>query len=312
MKFVELKKSLEKDKAPCYLLSGDDPFVINSALKVFEGLCELPEMNLIRLNAPAASEIVNAALVFPVMSPIRLVEVENFEKDSSDLKKYLTSPSPDSIIVIVSPSPTKNLSGLNGLTIVDCSRQSESVITAYIARECNNAGSSITVPAAKLLIDSCNRFMTRISVELKKLIAYKGVGVIESGDVARLVNPDPEYKVYELGDSIASHSGEKAMTILSDMIENGSVAATFGMIYSHFRKLLYTSITSDDEELKRCLGIGDYPLKKLRAQAREYTPVRLKRICDELHKVDSDYKTGLISDKMALTTFTLKIVNEGR
>ncbi len=311
MKFIELKKSLEKGKDPCYLLSGDDPFVIESALKTFENLCELPEMNLIRLVSPSASEIVNAALVFPIMSPIRLVIVESFEKDSLDLKEYLKSASTESVIVIVSPTPTKNLSGLN-LTIVDCSRQNESVITSYIARECNKNGVGITMPAASLLIDSCNRFMSRVSVELKKLIAYKSGGVIESEDVARLVNPDLEYKVYELGDSIASHKGEKAMTILSDMLEGENVAGTFGMIYSHFRKLLYVSITQDDDVLKRSLNLSDYPLKKLKAQAKEYTPVRLKRICDDLHKVDSDYKTGLISDKMAITTFALKIINEGR
>lgn len=310
MKFIELKKSLEKCK-PCYLLSGDDHFVIESALKTFEKMCELPEMNLIRLVSPSASEIVNAALVFPVMSPIRLIIVENFEKDSTELKKYLASPSSESVIVIVSPTPTKNLNGLD-LTIVDCSRQDESVITSYIARECNKSGVSITMSAAKLLIDSCNRFMSRISVELKKLIAYKMGGVIDNADVEKLVNPDLEYKVYELGDSIASHRGEKAINILSDMLSGENVAGTFGMIYSHFRKLLYVAITPDEDVLKKSLNIGDYPLKKLKAQAKDYSPVRLKRICDDLHKVDSDYKTGLISDKMAITTFALKIINEGR
>ncbi len=301
---------MEKDIKPCYLLSGDDPFVINSAVKVFCDMCELPEMNLIRLTAPTADQIVGAALVFPVMSPIRLVIVENFEKDSSDLKKYLEDPSPQSVIVIVSPSPTKNLSGLKEITIVDCSKQSESVLTAYIARECNNSGVNITAPAAKLLIDSCGRAMTRISIELKKLIAYKSGGVIESGDVSALVSADLEYKVYELGDCLAAHNGEKAMTILADMLDGGAAGA-FGMIYSHFRKLLYVAIAREDE-LKKSFGFGDYQLKRLRAQAKEYSPVRLKRICDDLHKVDHDYKKGLISDKLAITSFALKIVNEGK
>ncbi|MCH5164314.1 MAG: DNA polymerase III subunit delta [Clostridiales bacterium] len=313
MKFIELKKRVAQKTEPCYLLSGDDQFVISSAIKVFEGMCQLPEMNLIRLTAPTAADIVNAALVFPMMSPIRLIVVENFEKDVSDLKTYLSSPSPESVIVIVSPVPTKNLSGISDkLTVVDCSRQDASVLTAYIARECASGGVSITSSAARLLIDSCNRFMTRIAVELKKLISYKSGGVIDEDDVKRLVNADAEYKVYELGDCIASHNGEKAMTILNDMLGDGGAAGVFGMIYSHFRKLLYVAVTPSDDDVKRFLGVGDYPLKKLKAQAKEYSPKRLKRICDELHKVDADYKSGLIGDKLAITTFAMHIVNEGK
>lgn len=312
MKFIELKKRVAEKREACYLLSGDDPFVIDSAVKVFERLCELPEMNLIRLNAPTASDIVCAASVCPIMSPIRLTVVENFEKDATDLKKYLLSPAPDSVILIVSPMPTKNLSAISDkLTVVDCSKQDAGVITSYIARECAAAGVSITTAAANLLIDSCSRSMTRISVELSKLIAFKSGGVIESQDVEQLVNPDYEYKVYELGDSIAAKNGDKAMRILDDML-SGNSAGVFGLVYSHFRKLLYVAVTPSDDEIKKHLGISDYPLKKLKAQAKEYTPKRLKRICDELHKADFDYKSGLITDKLAITTFAMHIVGEGR
>lgn len=313
MKFIELKKHLSQKKEACYLLSGDDPFVISSAIKVFEGLCSLPEMNVTRLVEPTAADVVNAAVVFPIMSPIRLVVVEKFEKDVSELKKYLSSPSPESVIVIVSPTPTKNLSGISDkLTVVDCSRQEISVITAYIARECNAGGVSITEQAARLLIESCNRYMYRISSELKKLVAYKSGGVVGTDDVAKLVNADTEYKVYELGDCIASGRGERAMIILNDMIGSGSVSAVFGMIYSHFRKLLYVAVTPSDDDIKKNLGISDYPLKKLKAQAKEFSPKRLKSICDRLHKVDGDYKSGLIGDKLAITTFALHIINEGK
>ncbi len=313
MKFIELKKRLSQKREACYLLSGDDPFVISSAIKIFESLCELPEMNLIRLTEPTASDIVNAAVVFPIMSPIRLVEVEKFEKDATDLKKYLLSPSPDTVIVLVSAVPTKNLSGISDkLTVVDCSRQEINVLTAYIARECANANVGITEAAAKQLIDSCNRYMSRISVELKKLISYKKGGVIQTDDVESLVNADAEYKVFELGDCIAAGKSERALTILNDMIGDGNVAGVFGIIYSHFRKLLYVSVTQSDDDLKKNLGLSDYPLKKLKAQAKEFSPRRLKSILDDLHEVDGNYKSGLIGDKLAITTFALKILNEGK
>ncbi|MBE5731280.1 MAG: DNA polymerase III subunit delta [Clostridia bacterium] len=312
MKFIELKKHLSQQKDACYLLSGDDPFVLSSAIKAFEAIVELPEMNLIRLESPTAADIVNAALVFPMMSPFRLIVVEKFEKDAEELKKYLLSPSETTVIVIVSPTVTKNLSGIPALTVVDCSRLDGSVILSYIARECNSGGVNISQPAAQLLIDSCNRFMSRISVELKKLIAYKKSGVISSEDVAKLVNADPEYKVFELGDCLASGKGERALTILDDMLGGGSVAGVFGIIYKHFRQLLYVAVTQNDDDVRRNLGVNEYALKRIRAQAKGFSPKQLKSICDRLHKVDSDYKSGLISDKLAITTFALQVVNEGR
>ncbi len=312
MKFAELKKKLTQGAEACYLLSGDDPFVISSAVKTFEQLCSLPEMNVTHLNAPTASDIVAAASVFPIMSPTRVVVVENFEKDARELKSYLSNPCEGSIIVIVSEAVTKNLSDISKLmTIVDCSRMDESVLTAYIARECGAAKVGITTQAAHLLIESCNRYMTRISVELKKLIAYKADGgVIESDDVENLVTADLEYKVFDLGDSIAAKNGPKAMAMLEEML-SGNVAAVFGMIYSHFRKLLYVSVT-DEADVKKYLNISDYPYKKLKTQARQYTPVKLKKICDELHKADADYKAGLITDKLAITTFAMHLINEGK
>lgn len=313
MKFTELVKSVGRERKACYLLSGDDPFVIESAVKFFTSLVELPEMNLIRLNSPLASDIVAAASVFPFMSPLRLVIVENFVRSAEELHRYLLSPSPHSTIVIVSPSLTSNLSEIKkDVTIVDCSKQDEGIVTSYIARKCSEAGVKVTTQAAKLLIGYCCGSMTRISVELSKLISFRMGGTIESADVEKMVSPDLEYRVFDLGDCLANKDAERALAILDDMLKgSGNSSNVFGLIYSHFRKLLYVAISPEDT-VKSCLGISDYPYKKLKAQAKSFSPVKLKRICDELHAVDSDYKSGLISDKLAINNFAMHIVNEGR
>ncbi len=314
MKFTELLKSVKGERKACYVLSGDDPFIIDSAVKIFCELCDLPEMNIVRLNAPSANEIVAAAMVFPLMSRVRVVIVEGFVKSAEELKKYLISPSPDSVIVIVSPSLSSNLSAIkDNATIVDCSKQDEGIITSYIARKCNEAGVKVTAQAAKQLIAYCGRSMTRISVELSKLISFRMGGTIESAAVERLVSPELEYRVFDLSDCLAAKNGERALSILEDMTKgSGNVSNVFGLIYSHFRKLLYVTITPDEKTAKSCLNLSDYPYKKLKAQAKNFSVRRLKGICDELHKVDSDYKSGFIGDKAAIINFATHIVNEGK
>ncbi len=313
MKFIELPRSVKQDRKACYVLSGDDPFIIDAAIKTICSLVELPEMNIIKLDAPSADEIVAAAVVFPLMSPVRVVICENFVKSADELKRYLGSPSPDSVIVIVSPSLTSNLGAIKDRAeVVDCSKQDEGMITSYIARKCNEAGVKVTAPAAKLLIAYCGRSMTRISVELSKLIAFKAGGTIESADVERLVTPELEYRVFDLCDCLAAKNGERALAIMDDMMSgSGGASSVFGLIYSHFRKLLYIAITPDEETVKSCLNISDYPYKKMKSQAKSFSVKRLKSICDELHKVDFDYKSGLIGDKLAMINFASNVAIKG-
>ena len=308
MRFVELKNSLKNGYKPFYVLSGDDAYVLSLAEKTLLSLSSLPDMNSVFLDAPQCEEIVVAANTLPLGDDTRVVIERNFLSDASVLKTYLESPSHTTVLVIESPLLSQNLSQISQYAeLIDCSRLDKDTLTRFIANECAKKGAAVTGEAARLLIEKCNRYLARIVAETDKLCAYAYGGTIKSDVVVSMVNSDLEYKPYELADSILNGNGEKAVRLANDMIADGA-AGVFGLIYSHFRQLLYVAISG--EEAKTAFKLTDYKYKLLKSQAAALKPVALKRICDKLHKIDEDYKKGAIGDKLAIIEFVTSVVGE--
>ena len=79
-----------------------------------------------------------------------------------------------------------------------------------------------------------------------------------------------------------------------------------GMLYSHFRRLLYTAITPQYDRMPADLGVKEFAVRKAKEQAGKFTPKKLKKICDGLQETDFDIKSGRITDKVALELTVLR------
>lgn len=311
MKVTELKQSLATEIKPCYLIVGDDDFLIKTAVKRFFSLISgLEEMNYSHYDDTASvSEIKAAAQSLPFMSEWRVVEVNGYTKDLKDFVSYFDDPSPSSVVLFTANSMTKNFSAIvKHCAVVDCSRLDEGTLLKLVYKKITSLGGKISTDAANLLISRCNRFMFRIENELDKLFDYRGTEMISEGDVEALVFPDPEFKIFELGDAAAKKDRARAMEIYYSLLENTSVAGVFGTVYSHFRRLLYVAVTTDKDSIAANLGVKDFAVKMAAKQAAQFSPVRLKKIVDVLHKFDSDYKGGLITDKLGMEKVMMQIL----
>jgi len=311
MKVTELKQSLIKEVLPCYLLVGEDDFLIKTAVKRFIALIGgFEDMNYIRFdNTALVSDIKAAALALPFMSERRVVEVADYTKDLKDFVEYLDNPSPTTIVLFTAESVAKNFSPIiKKCEIVDCARLDENTLLKWIYKKITALGGKISTDAANELIRRCNRFLYRIESEVNKLFDYRGEEMITLDDVDKNVAIEPDFKVFELGDAAARKDKKKAMEIYYSLLESMSVAGVFGTVYSHFRRLLYVSITTDKESLAGNLGVKDYAVKMAIKQAASFSPMRLKKIVDVLHKLDADYKQGLISDKLGMEKVIMQIL----
>lgn len=311
MRITELKKSLAQEALPCYLAVGDDDYLIKTAVDRIKALItSFEEMNFSCFDDGASvSEIIAAASAVPFMSPKRVVAVKNYNKDLQPLAEYLAHPSPDCVIIFTSSSVTKNFTPIiKKIEVIDCARLDENTLLKWIYKKVTAAGGSISADAANRLIFDCGRYLYRISNETDKLLDYKQGEMITLEDVANNVSPDPDFKVFELGDAVAKKNKARAMEIYYNLLEETSVAALFGMIYSHFRRMLYSVITTDKSSLAGNLGVKDYAVKMATKQAENFTPVKLKKILDILHKFDKDYKSGYISDELGMEKVMLQLL----
>ncbi|MDE7395577.1 MAG: DNA polymerase III subunit delta [Clostridiales bacterium] len=314
MLFSELKRHIRAGQLhPAYIVTGEDAFLRLSAVNMFRALSgDMPDFNLCELVSPeSATVITDACNALPLMNPRRVVLVSSCKTDLAGVEKYLDSPSPTTVLVFICEKPDATFSKiLKKLTVVDCAKLDRSTIMSWIAMRTKENGSSITQPAASLLIDYCALDMARISAELDKLCAYQYDGVIEENDVSKLTSATLDFKIYELSEAVATKQAKKAAQILQSLSESGAApVALLGMLYAHFRRLLYVSVTPSYERMASDLGVKEFAVKKAQQQAARFSARRLKAICDSLHKADYDFKTGKINDQTALELVVLRALD---
>lgn len=322
MKFKDLKKSVTNGAMPIYLIQGEDAFLRNSAVDILkDAFLTFPEFNFDCFDADYIKESPDNFFAtvssYPFMAEKRLVMVSEFYPTAADLKgkmlkRVFTEDFDTTVLIIVNTKKSASLEKQERVMVVDCSKLEAQIIVKWIRSEALKEEVVIGTNASEKIIEFCRGDMTRINAETKKLIAYVGKnGEITENDVEILAIKDTDYQVYELADSIAKGKNDKAFALLKDMLDkNTDKQRLFTSIYYHFRRLFYSAISGcTNAELASSLGVEEYAVKKSREQAKNFTPKRLKFICDKLSSFDGAFKSGEISldDALFNTVFNIMI-----
>lgn len=312
MKFTDLKKHLATEPMrKGYLVIGDDAYLVRRACEMIRAKAVIPELNVSLFNAASeVSDILAALMQLPAMSPVRVVEVDGIAKDLSRLAKFLDDPTPGVTLVLrYNGIAAKEAAAFVGaLTVVDCSKLSDDYIRMWMEPYFKKAGKSITLTAANLLITMCARDLARISVECEKLASASDNPTVTDDLVKKLVEPEPEYKIYELSEAIAYRNSAKAFDIYRALFFQMPASAVLSALYSHFRRLLYVAVSGEGSDVARNLGVKDFAVTMARRQAKLFTPKKLKAIVDDLNDLDYKIKSGLIEDRVAADTFVSKML----
>ena len=297
----------------CYILTGDDSFVVKSAVNMFSVFSgEFRDLNFTFFGKDASiSEVIAALLTPPMFSEYRVVCVNDYTGDLKQIKEYLKNPSSTSVLLFTG-ALTPNFNGIIPLCeIVDCNRLEKSYLEGWVVRKAASQKISVSQKAASLLVEYCNRDMNSVYYELVKLMDY-AEGAIDESDVKELVSPQIEYKVFELSEAIAEKNADKAVELVNLMLaENNSAVSLMGMLFNHFRRLLFVSLNPKSDTLSSDLKVKEYAVKVALRQAAKFSPRRLKAVFDRLNSLDAGVKAGKISDKNALMEFVCETVTAG-
>ena len=312
MKFVELKKRIKSGEIkPIYLLTGDDAYVIEKAYAILQSVVDqFPELNVTRFEENANIKTVEECCrSFPMLSAKRVVCLREYKGSFDSMGDYFAHPSEQTVFVIISSSLTSNLSKIvKNVEVVECNKLPDNILTAFIAKDVEARNCTITVPAAKLLIEYCASSLARIESETEKLCQI--TSAIKEQDVIDNVSADVEFKIFELSSAITLKQGAKAMEILSGLLSDGySPAALIGMLQNHFRRLMYVALNKDDDSLAGKLGVKEGAIYVAAKQVKAFSPVTLKKIYDGLSKDERNFKMGLCSDKDAIYSAVLRTLN---
>jgi DNA polymerase-3 subunit delta len=327
MKFVELKKHLLSTSLCCYNLYGDDNFLITSSEKMFFNfVSKNNDFNKTVLSTENLTEktLWNALNTTSFFGGAKVVLVYDLDCAKNKnlvtfVENYLkTNPNPNCVLVVVSDSPmfTEKVSSAlkNVFCEVDCNRLDERMINAWICSELKKQNATMNMPAIQKLVEYTNGYLSKISLELNKLICYAGGRVITEADVDALVSKDLEFSVFELTESLGRGNSQKTFDILNVMMSDRKTApSVFALIQNYFRRMFYSAVSAGtNAQIGAELGVKEFAIKKAKETASLFSKPVLKQIVDLCGELDYKIKTSQIDYENAVNYLVMFILTNNK
>ena len=314
MKFIELPQKLKQQILPLYVLKGEDSFVIGSAIKHISNACgnEMADFNKVifdneNFNVNRLNEAIE---MLPIGFDRKFVLIKNVEKISENDKKTINSilenvPETTTIVIVYNEA----WKFLKGGEIVDCGKQSQDLLHKFVRVELNKKNKTISPNALKEIVELCSYDMTKISNELKKVSSFAD-SQVEVEDVKLLIEPDNEYKIFELTEALGAKNATKSIVLLSSFLSKKEpIQVLFSLISNHFRRLAHCAISPlPNSELAEFFGVKEYAITKAKEQAKYFSKAQLRNILSILKEVDFMIKSGKMNAENAIYYLVFKIL----
>ncbi len=326
MKFTQLKQDLEEGTSFVYLLEGADGYFRDKGeAAIKDKYLTSPELDFAsfdgeNLKGAAIGDLVVAVKNYPFMSLKRVVKASEFYPNEQEFERYLKpliSDFPDSAILLIVNSQSKkgcDLKRKKGVTYVDCGKADRESVAKWAYITLKRAGVPCSARASGNIADYCLCDMARVSVEVQKLIAYKGEGALSDEEVDDLVYKDADYRLYEMTNAVARRDFTTYCTIKEDFLSKGSdELAVLNGLFNYFKTLLSSLLSPlSDARYAEETGAKEYAVKMNRERARAIGEGNLIKWSNLLYGKISDFKGGLITPASALMICENTIFFDGK
>lgn len=314
MKFTELKDSIASGAEKIYLLEGEDAyFRLKGEEMIKEAFLEMPELNYSafegeNLKGSALNELVAAVKNYPFMAEKRIVKVTDFYLTEAEYENYLKPLFEDfpqsSILLIVNHGGKKgvDLKRKKSVTFVDCGKAEPETVARWAYITFKRAGIICSAAACENLAAYCVYNMSRVSVEVQKLIDYKGSGELTAAEIDDLVYKDADYRVYEMTNAVARRDFTKYCVISADLKSKGfDEISILNGLFSYFRTLLSAAVSPLSDGLyAQENGMKEFAVKKNREQAAIIGADNLENYVNLIYKCIADLKSGFLTPLSAM------------
>jgi len=224
--------------APAYYLYGDDDYVKAEELKRAIDAAIDPATRDFNLENLRGGDVDATALgsilaTPPMMAERRAVvirDVSALKKDArTALEAYLERPSPDVLVMLLSPSGVKAEKGLVAKTeAIEFAPLSGARIPNginYYVEHDIGGGAAITEGAAKLLQESVGTDLSQLKTELDKLGDYAAGATINEAMVSAVVGVRPGETLGDFLDAVARRDAATALAMLRGILEQPKTSA---------------------------------------------------------------------------------------
>ncbi|MFN3301793.1 MAG: DNA polymerase III subunit delta [Patescibacteria group bacterium] len=180
----------------------------------------------------------------------------------------------------------------------------------WIIKEVKKIGGQISPPAIDYLVLYFGSNLWEIKNEIDKALAY-GQGKIEKKTLEIISEKKEEEEIFALIDALINKNKKKAIKLLENELAKGtSFSYILSLLANQFRIIL--SLKEQKRifnyyQIAKELGVHPYPVKKAFEQMKRYNLEELKKIYQELLKIDLQLKTSGLKPELLFDLLIAKL-----
>lgn len=300
-----------------YLLSGET-FLAEEAIDRIRAEAAADPLSEASFTSDSpAAEILGALETPSLLGGRRLVVV----RDAHDLGKeqveallrYLESPSPSAVLVIVSAGRTKLDAAAKGAgSAITLEAPKGRRLVSWIRERGRERRLRVDDRAGWALVDSVGTELRDLDAALQQLSTALGDGAAVGAAEVRHAFPRlADERVYAFQDAVGERRLPVAMTALRRLLEQGDEPLMiFGSLSSQVRRMLRARRFADvsAKAVGDAMGLPSWRAERLQRQCRTFTEEELVRAMSVLAVTDVEMKGGDLPPEAALERAVVQIV----
>lgn len=303
--------------SPVYLLLGE-AFLSEEALDKIRVEAETDHLSEDVFRADVEPASLMSALETPnLLGGRRLVVVydaQDLKKDHlSALERYMTSPSPYAVLVLVASGRNKLEALVKGVgTVVSLDPPKGRQLVTWIRQRAGDHRLKIDDRGAWALVDAIGNDLRELDGALSQLATGLGADArIGAGQVREMFSRLADERMYAFTDAVGDRRLPQAMTALRRLLDQGEEPLVLlGALAAQVRRMLRARRYAEQgaKAVGQALGLPGWRAERLEKQARSYTEEELAASLSVLADTDVAIKGSDMPDEIALETAVTRIV----
>jgi DNA polymerase III subunit delta len=302
---------------PVYVLAGEE-FLVDEALDKVRKENDADPLSETVFDARVSTADLMTALDTPsLLGGRRLVIVHGardlVKEQVEAITRYLERPSPDSVLVFVSPGRTKLdaiAKKLGALVTLETPKGRR--LVSWIKSRAGTHSLRIDDRTAWTLIDTVGVELRDLDAAFHQMVSALGRDArVTAAEVKRLFARLADERIYVFTDAVGDRRLAQAMTSLRRLLEQGEEPLVlFGALAAHVRRMLRARRLADQgaSVVGDYLGLPGWRAERLAKQARSYNENELVDAMQILAATDVEMKGGDVPPAAALETAVVRIV----
>ncbi len=276
--------------------------------------------------------MVAACETLSFMGGQRLVMVKNAhlmsKADLDMLADYLSSPSPQTTLVVVSQTATKGIAKTTkfykrakvaGL-VQEFPALREYEVGNFLVKQARSRGLNFSREAMQALIAAVGADLAALDNAVEKVDLYlgprDGIKDVDESELAEIVAVTRTHEIWDLTDAIAKKDALTAMGLLDGMLERGQAGVGINlMVARQMRQLLQVKSGQakgmPKQGIMSAAGMAAWAVDRFGRDARRFSAEELRTALEVTLETDRKLKSSRLPDRVWLEHMILELCSGG-